>query len=121
MIKLTILQLMNAGLAMQKLAPQKLTGVATLRIKRLAAKLEPELRVAIDARDTLLTPENSIEGHGGSRQIKPACLAAFLAAPLFGETITVDILPLLPADIAEARLSGEDLDLLGPLFVDDGQ
>jgi hypothetical protein len=121
MLKLTTMQLINAGPVMRQLVRQKTTGLAALRIMRLVAKLNPELRAAEEARNTLATPENSVEIEGGLRQIRPACLAAFLASPLFTENLDIDALPLRPADIAEAHLSVEDLELLGPLFVDDGQ
>lgn len=120
MVKLTILQLLNAQPVMQQLVGQKTAGLAALRIKRLVAKLNPELHAAAEARATLVTPENSTETEGG-RQIRPECVAAFLASELFRETLEIDVLPLCPADIAEARLSVEDLELLGPLFVDDGR
>lgn len=119
-ITVTVLQLLNAAPVVRSLASpaQKLFGSASLNVRRLAAKLAPEIQAASAARDTLFTEENSFSNSTGARQIRPECVSSYFASDLFVQEITVDVRPLGPDDISRALISADEIDMLGPFFED---
>ena len=103
---------------LERLKAQELPIVDAYRLNRICAIVGPEcLRVGI-MRNELVTEDISTEIEGGRRQVKNECLARFheSLAPLLSEEVTFQVTPLTASHLVGIKLSGEDIDALGPLL-----
>jgi hypothetical protein len=116
MIRITVLQLLNAAPVLQLLSQQTHKGEVSFVMRRIAQKAQPEITNACAARDSLQDEFNSVPVDGGTRAFKPDFIAQLILDPLFSTIVEIDCAPLTPEMLASATISPAHLDALGPFL-----
>jgi hypothetical protein len=99
--------------ALKRLAAQPIPAVGAWRLRRIQRAADAEYGPANIARLSLITEDNSMPLNGGpARIVRPDCMAAFEAEPLFAQTVTINCEPLTLDFITGAMISADDLEAL---------
>lgn len=103
--------------ALKRLAAQPIPAMGAWRLHRILRLLGAEYDPANAARLSLITESNSVPVNGGQgRMVKPECIAAFEADPLFAQTVTIDAEPIAVAMLDGSTISASDMELIAPLL-----
>lgn len=115
-MKLTVQNLLAVWPIISKLANQPLKVHVALKVGRLAAKMEPEVKAAEESRLSLIKKHG--EQNGEVFQVLPANIEAFIAevTPLMETELSIPGLDPLPVGCLEdATLKGAEAALLESL------